>query len=748
MIRQGLPQGKEDTSEAVSDIRRNRDLFDQFNRIRYRNVSHSFPDNYSLIFKLVPFLLHTNFRGLPGFVDHPETPAGIQFYAPDDETALLINKFFSKKCKFTEHERLNVGFIEFLSVMGSVGSIAQTHRSDFDIWVGIHRDAVGQDEYRRFLEKLRGIEDWLMKLRIEGHFFPTDIQSVSRNVFGSVDSESCGSAQALMLKDEFYRTAILIAGKTPYWWMVDPGLSDDDYALRYRNHLETDGSVMEQVVDIGNVSKIEKGEFFGAALWQLVKSLQSPFKSFIKMCLIEKYLFSDSEERVSLLSNTLKENVIRNQNLDAQAIDGYLLMFKTVEDYFLRADKPKEADMLRTCFYMKVQPNLSSLNKHVHAGSEKRRIMSRFVQDWKWDENRVKHLDSFDLWPMEDLLKFDQELKVHMIHSFQALTKSRDLVGDNRLITEDDVKIISRKLLSYYMPKAKKVKHFCFSFDDSVYERELSVSRQARDWHLYRGEVEREQHKIKFTNILYSGSHLSDLCLWTAYSKIFNPHHTRLNVFSGDSGIGQSDISSFIVALSEYLALHGSANSRHYLEEPFIQRAFVTCRVDPDDPADKISVFYLNSWNELFAEHFAAEDDVYPLLCDMLTGYIRQGMPNPIGFMVFHSAGGGMKDLLGFKKHVTDILSAFKSGYQPKKHIGIHVGQRNGMYVSLSASGTRVQLHRHTDLNGLMETLSRELTEGLPLKYFVDGAMDRTEVARVEQHLKMANGIAEAGLGS
>ena len=175
MTLSGVPSGVKESSDSVSDLLKNMDLFDQFNRIRYRNVLQTFPDNYSLIFKMVPFLLHTNFRGLPGFVDHPETPCGIAYYSLDEETAYLVNKYFSKKCVIKEREARSTGFIEFLSVMGSVGSIAQTNRSDFDIWVGIRRDGVSPEAYRGFVEKLHDIERWLDKMRMEVHFFPTDI---------------------------------------------------------------------------------------------------------------------------------------------------------------------------------------------------------------------------------------------------------------------------------------------------------------------------------------------------------------------------------------------------------------------------------------------------------------------------------------------------------------------------------------------------------------------------------------------
>lgn len=706
------------------DLRRNRAIFDRMSRIRFQNVISVSPENHYIFFKVVPFLVHTNFRGLPGFVDHPETPHGINNYIPDEETSHYINRYFNKKVKVTQTEPQTDAFVEFLSVMGSVGSVAQTKGSDFDVWAGIHKNSVDDAAFRRFLEKLSGIENWLTSMRLESHFFANDIRSVTNNVFASVDEESCASAQGLMLKDEFYRSSILMAGKAPFWWMVDATVPDDRYTPLYQQCLERGPSFSDHYIDLGNVQSIDKGEFFGAALWQLVKSLHYPFKSFIKMCLIEKYLMSDNANQLSLLSKVMKENILRSENPDVMATDSYLQMFSAVEEYFLKNDRAPDVDLLRMCFYMKVQPNLSGLNPRVHPGIQKRAIMDRYTKTWNWSTDQIKNLDTFNLWAMDDIMKLDNKLKVYMVQTFSRLTRSPDLIDNNRLITENDLKIITRKLMSYFMPKPKKAKSFCFSFDDNLYEAELSIARQEGMWRLYRGDVKREKHELKFSNLLFAAPHLSDLCLWTMYSGIYNPKGTKLSIFSGEVRIDYDDIAKVLAGMAERLTGRTPAKPDFYLEDPFTIRVFITCQMDPADVDDRISLFHLNSWSELFAEHYRCDDDFLPMMAHILTGYVRMGQPNPADFITFHTVSGRMKELITFKTRVADILTAFRS-YKPGRQLGMYVGTAGTESICFADTGAGVKYFRHPDLYVLLDTVAREVKSDRPRAYTFDAALSQ-----------------------
>jgi adenylate cyclase class 1 len=67
--------------------------------------------------------------------------------------------------------------------------------------------------------------------------------------------------------DEFYRSAILLAGKHPLWWFIATEVSDYDSAKQQL--LRKHPRLREETLDFGNVHNIPSGEYVGAGIWQL-----------------------------------------------------------------------------------------------------------------------------------------------------------------------------------------------------------------------------------------------------------------------------------------------------------------------------------------------------------------------------------------------------------------------------------------------------------------------------------------------
>ncbi|WP_231876823.1 class I adenylate cyclase, partial [Oleiphilus sp. HI0080] len=103
-----------------------------------------------------------------------------------------------------------------------------------------------------------------------------------------MDKESSGSAQHFLLLDEFYRTAILLTGRYPLWWLVPPD-AEGSYAEITQLLLGNRFVKEADVLDFGSTHTIPKSELIGAGLWQLYKSLESPYKSALKLLLAEVY---------------------------------------------------------------------------------------------------------------------------------------------------------------------------------------------------------------------------------------------------------------------------------------------------------------------------------------------------------------------------------------------------------------------------------------------------------------------------
>ncbi|MEE9275652.1 MAG: class I adenylate cyclase, partial [bacterium] len=265
------------------------------------------------IFQMLPALVHLNLPELPGYIeDEDRVPTGIVNYRVEPDILRLIQKNFSgaKAAAHTPPPMPGRGVIYSLAVMGSLATIAQTAKSDFDIWVCIEKPEFEEAKLEGLAEKLSAIEEWAEKKNhFECHFFITNISDARENRFGSSDTESAGSALGKLLKEEFFRTHTVLAGFPPFWDAVPPHISDEDYqrlraAAADHYHLFD----VSRFIDLGNAQRITMAEAFGAALWQLNKALGSPFKSAMKMALIEDYM--DPESEPALLCDTLKETIV------------------------------------------------------------------------------------------------------------------------------------------------------------------------------------------------------------------------------------------------------------------------------------------------------------------------------------------------------------------------------------------------------------------------------------------------------
>ena len=141
---------------------------------------------------------------------------------------------------------------------------------------------------------------------VEVSFFLIDENRFRHNESGSTGGEDCGSTQHILLLDEFYRTAVRTAGKRILWNMV-PGEEEahyDEYVLS----LYAQGALTpNEWLDLGGLSSLSAEEYFGASLWQLYKSIDSPYKAVLKTLLLEAY--SREYPNTQLLATDIKHRL-------------------------------------------------------------------------------------------------------------------------------------------------------------------------------------------------------------------------------------------------------------------------------------------------------------------------------------------------------------------------------------------------------------------------------------------------------
>ena len=159
--------------------------------------------------------------------------------------------------------------------MGSFGSISQTSSSDMDTWICCREDL--NDIQRDLLtQKARQIEEWALQFDVEIHFYLVDQQRFRNDRYADpITNENSGSAQYMLL-DEFYRSAVRLAGN-PLLWLHFWVEKETDYESEVQKAVENGEINPQDWVDFGGLGQFSTNEYFGASLWQLYKGIDSRF---------------------------------------------------------------------------------------------------------------------------------------------------------------------------------------------------------------------------------------------------------------------------------------------------------------------------------------------------------------------------------------------------------------------------------------------------------------------------------------
>uniref|UniRef100_I2Q1H5 Adenylate cyclase n=1 Tax=Desulfovibrio sp. U5L TaxID=596152 RepID=I2Q1H5_9BACT len=281
----------------------------------------------------------------------PAPAARIAGFAPDLPTLRHLVRHFGRPATAFPTVPARALAVEAVYTIGSVGTVAQTSDSDLDVWICLKDGEAAHPDLPAFKDKLETISRFAeTEGGLEIHFFCMTVQDVRDNVFGYSEDEGYGSAQGCLLKEEFYRTALVVAGRKPAWWCVPARIGQEAYAKALSGIGRAEPEVAADCLDFGPVSAIAGDEYFGASLWMIVKSLTSPFKSIIKFGLLEKYAEHPGEPE--LLCDTLKDFVFANQG-GLWRCDPYALLFREVSRHYQERKQSGAVELLRQAFLQK-----------------------------------------------------------------------------------------------------------------------------------------------------------------------------------------------------------------------------------------------------------------------------------------------------------------------------------------------------------------------------------------------------------
>jgi adenylate cyclase class 1 len=621
---------------------------DAINQLRVDRALAAMGPFFQQVYSLLPTLLHYHHPMLPGYLEG-SVPCGVCLFTPDDsQIAWLAGATKQSAIPLVtpvKGERPITGVYS----MGSTSSIGQNGNSDLDIWV-CHQSWLDNTERAQLQRKCSLLEKWAATQGVEVNFFLIDENRFRHNESGNLGDEDCGSTQHILLLDEFYRTAVRMAGKRILWNMV-PGDEEDHYD-EYVMSLYARGALTpNEWLDLGGLGTLSAEEYFGASLWQLYKSIDSPYKAVLKTLLLEAY--SWEYPHTQLLAMTIKQH-LHDGEIVSFGLDPYCMMLERVTYYLTQINDMTRLDLVRRCFYLKVCEKLSLNPASV---VWRREILSQLVKEWGWDEARLSMLDDRANWKISRVREAHNELLDAMMQSYRNLIRFARRNNLSVSASPQDIGVLTRKLYAAFEALPGKVTLINPQISPDLSEPDLTFicvpqGRANRPgWYLYNQSPSMES--IISHQPLEYNRYLNKLVAWAWFNGLLTAN-TTLHIKGSDvCDLGR--LKELVADVSRTFPLRVPAPTPKALYSPCeIRHLAIIVNLEHDPTAvfrnqvvhfdfRKLDVFsfgqqqeclvgsidllYRNSWNEVRTLHFSGEQAVLEALKTILGKMHQDALP-------------------------------------------------------------------------------------------------------------------------
>lgn len=589
---------------------------------------------FQTVLSLLPALLHYNEPSLIGYVE--QAPAG--FYQFQINNA---QQDFLTSLAIEQTNASNFPAFDGLYVMGSFGSVTQTALSDLDLWL-CHTKSFSTEQQQALAEKLSLIQCWAKDFGVELQFYLMNpIHFRAQQYSSDVTTEHSGSAQHFFLLDEFYRSAIRLAGKRILWLH----LNEQDYRYVTQQGVADLGDW----IDFGDLSSLSISEYFGASLWQLYKGIKNPYKSAIKILLLESY--AQTYPTTHLISLKFKQKLFSTNRVQYH-FDPYLAMLEQVTEYLEQRKEYVRLDRLRYCFYLKAiegQQTTWRIN-----------YLQELAKNWGWSEKELHHLASRENWKIKQAMADQQMLVEQLLQSYRNLIHFARKFHIDPSIMPQDTDILMRKLYSVFEVLPGKVTLINEKIATQLEEAEVTFievtesSSQRAGWYLVNHAPLSPYDSAK-RYVQYQKS-LTKLVAWAYFNGVVTVN-TQLHIVS--QRVSLARLRKFISDLRLTFPVKPPPVQDQDLYHPNEIRNLIVAVNLTNDPTQKIeaqtalsqldlfnlssseqgivgsiSLIYRNMWNEVIAQHFEGTDAILKAL-KLISNKIYRSSAPPESVNVF-----------------------------------------------------------------------------------------------------------------
>lgn len=742
-----LQDGSEESSEGVDrkQLTQIKQRFLELNQERYARTLAGFSERQQQFLKLLPLLFHVSHPMLPGYYGH-KTPAGIDGYSPtkdDIRTAKILARSFTYQRDLIDKKNA----LDALFIMGSLGTIAHSEISDIDVWV-CHKNEIDSVALAALQDKCNSLSLWAADIiHIETHFFLINAQQFSQGQHAGLSNESSGSAQHFLLLDEFYRTAVWLAGKLPLWWFV-PAEQEHRYAEYTENLLVKRFLRVAEVIDFGGVPAIPTNEYIGAGIWQLYKGINSPYKSVLKLLLLEAYANEKFNEPLALdLKRKIHATTVKVKD-QVDDLDAYVLIYQRLEKYLIANNQVARLELVRRCFYFKAGKSLSKASR-APAKLWQRVLLEKMVAAWGWQHSVLTILDTRAYWKSPHVL-IERNLLAHELdHAYRLLMDINKSAVGNAAISCDELLILGRKLHAAFERKAGKIDWINPNISQDLSEPSLCfvevIETGLPIWQVYRGSQQDLALRNKTAEPIKRSRNFIESLLWCYANGILSIGSqsvtTKLDILSKDFALQSSQRQQLLQSLQNWLPIPLIKPAHDcFTKSAQANRIILLFNVGVEPQADlrkkgmqmlssqrdafgysglkenlviSVDIIQSNTWGEIVCRHFASDALVNSLLYYLrLVPPLKYSVLPELTIRCFSLGQGSI-----IEQRVMDlwraIISCFYSGTRIRNPRFLF--EIADEYLVLQFIQQRPQVFRFKAYEKLLEKLSSPQTEYSPI---------------------------------
>ncbi|TCP96834.1 adenylate cyclase [Cricetibacter osteomyelitidis] len=607
----------------------------ELDKVRFNQALSDSSYAFRHVFQLISLLLHANHPALPGYL--PNAPQGIAGFTLSDYQKQFLSVSVAKSRFEDTVKEFNTRAdytIDALYVMGSISSITQTSSSDLDIWL-CHIQDLDSNDLRLLEQKTLLLQEWAKTYQIDINIFLMDQQSFKhKHRIDELCGENCGSSQYMLLLEEFYRSSIRLAGK-PLLWLHVYTENEHEYENQVKRLVEEGKVDLSEWVDFGGLGRLSANEYFGAILWLLNKSIAAPYKSALKILLLEVY--SQEYPNTQLIALDFKRRLLQGEAVEG--FDPYIAMLDKVTEYLTALGDTQRLDFVRRCFYLKASEDIVHFDQK---NNWRICFLQRLIKDWQWPQKKIDDLNNRPFWKIKRVKKSYEMLMSMLMLSYRNLVNFGRKYHVDASIMPQDIYILTRKLYTAFEELPNKINLFNLQMSHNLSEKHLTFvqvensSVHQPGWYL----INQAPFVNAFSNLRYVKYHrnLSYLVAYAYFNGLFTVK-TQLHISS--STVTLAALRQFFTDLRLSLAKDTLPAQNEDLQRSYEIRHVMIGVNLTDDPTRRlvgeprmelqasdlfsfgpeqqsllgsIDLIFRNSWNEVHTHHFSGSNAILQAL--------------------------------------------------------------------------------------------------------------------------------------